>query len=86
MDEQEILAELGSLMDELAALPSEEFLQRLLLLERRDELRSMLAAAQLEAGRDASKVWAEQAARKQPEEDKPFIETHLPDSSMGGGT
>ena len=72
-------------MDQLATLPNEEFGHRLALLERRDELRSMLAAAQVQAGRDASAAWAQQAARKQPDEGKPFIEIHLPDSSMGGG-
>lgn len=86
MDEHEILAELGAVMDELATLPSAAFSDRMALLDRRSELRELLAAAQVEAGRDAEEMWAEQAARKQPDEDKPFIEIHLPDSSMGGGS
>lgn len=85
MDEQRIFEELGSLMDELAALPGEAFAERAELRDRQDELRKLLAEAQIAAGRDAEEMWAEQAARKQPDDDKPFIEIHLPDSSMGGG-
>jgi hypothetical protein len=85
MEEHEILAELGSVMDELAALPSDAFSDRMALLDRQSELRELLAFAQVEAGRDAEEMWAEQAARKQPDEDKPFIEIHPPDSSASGG-
>jgi len=85
MDEQRIFEELGSLMDELAALPGEAFAERAELRDRQDELRKLPAEAQIAAGRDAEEMWAEQAARKQPDDDKPFIEIHLPDSSMGGG-
>ena len=85
MEEHEILAELGSVMDELAVLPSDAFSDRMALLDRQAELRALLADAQVEAGRDAEEMWAEQAARKQPDEDKPFIEIHLPDSSASGG-
>ncbi len=84
MEEHAILAELGAVMDQLAALPSDAFADRLALLDRQEELRELLAQAQVEAGRDAEEMWAEQAARKQPDEDKPFIEIHLPDSSAGG--
>jgi hypothetical protein len=85
MDEIEILAELGSVMDQLAALPRDAFAERIPLLDRQSELRGVLAAAQVNAGRDAEEMWAEQAARKKPAGDKPFVEIHLPDSSMGGG-
>lgn len=85
MDEQQIFEELGSLMDELAALPGEAFAERAELRDRQDVLRKLLAEAQIAAGRDAEEMWAEQAARKQPDDDKPFMEIHLPDSSMGGG-
>lgn len=85
MEEHEILAEFGSIMDQLAALPNDASTDRPALLDRQSELRVLLAQAQVRAGRDAEEVWAEQAARKQLEEDKPFIEIQLPDSSMGGG-
>jgi spore germination cell wall hydrolase CwlJ-like protein len=85
MEEQAILAELGAVMDQLSVLPSDAFAERLALLDRQAELREMLVQAQVDAGRDAEEMWAEQAARKQPDEDKPFIETHLPDSSASGG-
>ena len=85
MEEHEILAELGNVMDELAALPSDAFTARYPLTQRRDELRELLAQAQADAGRDAEELWADQAARKQPDEDEPFIEIHLPDSSASGG-
>jgi hypothetical protein len=74
MEEHEILAELGDVMDRLAGLTSDAFAERFPLMERRDELRSLLATAQAEAGRDAGDAWAEQAARKQPEGEKPFID------------
>ena len=83
MEEHEILAELGDVMDALAALPSDAIAERFPLLGRQAELRQLLAEAQEAAGRDAS-IWAEQAARKQQEVDKPFIETHIPDSSATG--
>ena len=85
MEEHEILAELGAVMDQLAALPSDAPADRLALLDRQAELRKLLTQAQVEAGRDAKEMWADQAARKQPAEDKPFIEIHLPDSSASGG-
>jgi hypothetical protein len=85
MKEHKIVAELGTVMDQLAVLPNDALSHRSTLLDRRAALRKLLAAAQVEAGRDPEEMWAEQAARKQPVEDKPFIEIHLPDSSMGGG-
>jgi hypothetical protein len=85
MDEKEILRELGSVMDQLAVLPRDAFAERLPLTDRQAELRRLLAAAQVEAGRDAAEVWGEQAARKKPAGDKPYIEIHLPDSSASGG-
>jgi hypothetical protein len=44
----------------------------------------MLASAQEKAGRDAAETWADQAAHSRPDDSKPFIETHLPDSSGTG--
>lgn len=86
MEENEILNELGNVMDELAALPSDAFAERYPLTQRREELRELLAKAQVDAGRDAAELWADQAARKQPDaDDKPFLEIHLPDSSASGG-
>lgn len=85
MEEHAILVELGTVMDQLAALPDDAFTDRLALLDRQAELRDLLAQAQVEAGRDAEEMWAEQAARKQPDGDKSFIEIHLPDSSASGG-
>ena len=84
MDERELLAELGAVMDRLAALPADAFAERYPLVERQGELRNMLVAAQEEAGRDAAEAWAGQAAHKKPEDSKPFIEIHRPDSSASG--
>ena len=84
MEEHQILAELGSLMDQLASLPKDAFEDRLALLDRQAQLRELLAQVQVAAGRDAEEMWSEQAARKQPADDKPFLEIHLPDSSAGG--
>lgn len=84
MTEQEILAEMGSVIDRIAALPAGAFAERYPLIERQAELRTLLAAAQVEAGRDAAEAWAEQAARKEPDDDKPFIPTILPDSTLTG--
>ena len=83
MEEHEILAELGEIMDVLAELPSDAIAERLPLLDRQGELRRMLAEAQEIAGRDSS-IWAEQAALKTKDQDKPYIEIHLPDSSASG--
>ncbi len=86
MEEHEILNELGTVMDELAALPSDAFAERYPLTLRREDLRELLAKAQVDAGRNPADFWADQAARKQPDAaDKPFIEIHLPDSSASGG-
>ena len=84
MNEQEILAELGSVMDRIAALPGDAFVERHPLIERQAELRTLLAEAQVEAGRSASDTWAEQAGRKKTDDDKPFIVPVLPDSSGSG--
>jgi hypothetical protein len=84
MEEHEILAELGEIMDSLPRVPQEAFAERSALLGRQAELRSLLAEAQEAAGRDAS-MWAEQAARKKSDDPKPYIEIHLPDSSASGG-
>lgn len=85
MNEQEILRELSNVMDALGALPADAFTERSPLTKRQAELRSLLAAAQEEAGRDATEAWADQAARKPSEDAQAFIETHLPDSSGSGG-
>ena len=84
MDEYEILAELNRVTGQLAALPADAFAERYPLVERQAELRELLAAAQVKAGRDAADAWADQASRKQSDEPKPFIEIHLPDSSASG--
>lgn len=81
MNEQEILAEMGSVMDRIAALPADAFAERHPLIERQAELRTLLATAQVEAGRNATEAWAEQAGSKKQEGDKPFIVPVLPDSS-----
>ena len=84
MDEQEILQELGAVMDQLTGLPKDAFAERIALLDRQAELRGLLEAAQKEAGRSAEELWSEQAARKKRDDHKPFVEVHLPDSSAGG--
>ena len=84
MDEYEILAELNRVTGQLAALPADAFAERYPLVERQAELRELLAAAQVKAGRDAADAWADQASRKQSDEPKPFIEIHQPDSSASG--
>ncbi len=84
MDEKEILRELSAVMDELSALPVDAFSERFPLVERRDELRRLLAEAQVEAGRDASEAWANQAARKGPDDAETFIEAHLPEAGASG--
>ncbi|MDJ0924969.1 MAG: hypothetical protein QNJ77_10440 [Acidimicrobiia bacterium] len=85
MEEHRILEELGTVMDQLAALPSDAFAERYPLTQRQAELRELLNQAQAEAGRSAADAWSDQAARKQPDDDsKPLIETHLPDSSATG--
>jgi hypothetical protein len=83
VNEQEILGELGSLMDQLAALPSDAFAERNPLLERQAVLRDILAAAQVEAGRNAADAWSGQAARKKSDDEKPFIAIYLPESPGG---
>ena len=83
MEETAILAELSEMMDALARLPGTAFAERLPLLDRQTELRSLLSAVQEASGRDPA-MWAEQAARKKGDETKPYIEIHLPDSSASG--
>ncbi len=83
MDEQEILAELASVMDALAALPADDFDRRLALKHRQHELRAMLQEAQEAAGRDPETAWSEQAARKQPHSGEAPVFPVLPDETGG---
>ncbi len=85
MEEHEILTELGVVMDRLAALPTDAFAERFPLMERRDELRQLLADAQADAGRDAATEWADQAARKKGDGATPFHPPVLPDEATTFG-
>lgn len=85
MIEQEIAPRSGSVIDRLMRLPADPFAGRYPLLARHAELRDLLAAAEVEAGRDAAEAGADQTARKDPDDRKPFIEIILPDSTGGAG-
>lgn len=64
MSEQELMQELGEILDELGVLPNDAFSERWALKGRQGELRSELA--DLQAGRlvEQKLEWDQQAAKK----------------------
>ena len=81
MDERAMMLELGEILDRLAATPDDAIAERSSLRERQDTLRTQLADVQAERRTAMAGSWAEQAARKTPDDPKPFIPILPGDSS-----
>lgn len=73
MNEQELMQELGKILDQLGTLPNEAFSERWALKGRQGELRSELA--DLQAGRLAEQriEWDKQAAKKPSNASPDFV-------------
>ncbi len=83
MDEQEIRAELGEILDQLADLAPDAFAERVALHDRQEELRAALADVEIPGAEEIAERWAEQAGSKLPEDEgKPVIVS--PTEGAGG--
>jgi hypothetical protein len=84
MTEQQIRVELGEVLDERGRLPPDASIaERSRLKDRETELARMLREIEIPGAEEIKAGWSETAS-KQAEDDKPFVEIHLPDSSGGG--
>ncbi len=87
MTEQQIRAELGEVIDARRRLPPDaSFAERFKLKDRETELASMLREIEIPGADEIKERWSEmesKQAEQQGEDDKAFVETHLPDSSGG---
>ena len=84
MTEQQLMAELTQILDELNELPDEAIVQRGALRERQHELRSRLASLQADERAELSEEWAAQAAAK-AEERPGFVPGVSTEASGGAG-
>jgi hypothetical protein len=69
LDDREIRRELGEILDQLNALPSDAFRERSALADRQHELRRALAEIELPRSDQIKERWTERAAGK-PAEDE----------------
>ena len=83
LDGREIRRELGEILDQLNALPSDAFRERSALTERQYELRRALAEIELPGSDQIKERWTDRAASKPAEDEgKPVIPS--PTESGGG--
>jgi hypothetical protein len=83
MTQQEILEEIGGILDRLSTLPRYDIAQRSALHRRHEELRALLDAAQSEGAKEIKARWDERAAGKPKDNPRPVIVS--PIESGGGG-
>ena len=84
-DDREIRRELGEILDQLNALPSDAFRERSALVERQHELRRALAVIELPGSEEIKERWTERAATKPAEDEDKTVPPTLP-GTVGGGT
>jgi hypothetical protein len=73
MTEQQIRAELGNVLDQLAHLPSDAIADRARLRERQAELGDMLRAIDVDGVDEIKDRWSRLAGSKTADETKPVI-------------
>jgi hypothetical protein len=66
LSESEIRQELGVILDQLNAVPRDDFRERSRLSVRRDELRELLATIAIPGSEEIGQTWAKQAGSKRP--------------------
>ena len=84
MDEHEIRAELGVILDRLASLPNDAFAERAALRGRQEDLRRALAAVDIPGAEAIRQRWSEQAGSKPPiDTGEPVIVSPIESGGMG---
>ena len=73
MTPQEILEEIGGILDRLNTQPRYDFAERAALRRRHEELRALLDAGQAEGAKEIRAQWDERAAGKPEENPRPVI-------------
>ena len=73
MAQQEILEEIGGILDRLNALPRDDFALRAALRRRQEELKALLDAGQSEGAKEIKARWDERAAGKPGDNPRPVI-------------
>ena len=83
--EQELLAEMALVLDELSEIPRDAIAERSKLHARQSHLRSELAELQSDHRLDTEQEWAEQAGRKARSDDSDVSGT-IPSPSEWGSS
>lgn len=73
MTQQQILEEIGGILDRLNTLPRDDFAQRTALRRRHEELRALLDAWKSEGAKEMKAQWDERSAGKPKDNPHPII-------------
>jgi len=83
MTQEEILEEIGGILDRLNTLPRYDFAHRSALHRRHEELRALLDAGLSEGAKEMKASWDERAAGKPKDNPRPVIVSPI-ESGVGG--
>jgi hypothetical protein len=84
MTQQEVLEEIGGILDRLNTLPRDDFVRRAALRQRHEELRALLDARQSEAAKEIKARWDERAAGKPKDHPRPVIVSPIESGVVSG--
>jgi hypothetical protein len=73
MTQEQILEEIGGILDRLNTLPPDDFAQRTALRRRHDELRALLDTWRSEGAKETKAQWDERSAGKPKDNPHPII-------------
>jgi hypothetical protein len=83
--EKELRAELGEILDQLRALPSDALAEKVKLRKRQDELTWLLREIDIPGAEELKKDWAEASAAKRFAEEPTEMIVSPIESGSGGG-
>ena len=85
MTQQEILEEIGGILDRLNTLPRDDFVRRAALRLRHEVLRALLDARQSEGAKEIQARWNGRATGKPKDNPRPVIVSPIESGSAGLG-
>jgi hypothetical protein len=83
MTQQEILEEIGGILDRLNTVPRDDFAERSALHRRHGELRALLDPGQSEGAKEMKAGWDERAAGKPKDDPRPVIVSPIESGGAG---